>query len=177
MARKKVEPTETIHIQNLEEANNVLAQIAECQRQIDRNDTEMNGVIDNIKASAKKVNAPMVEQIRVMENGLAIFAEYQKPVLFKSKKSVELTFGVIGFRKSSKLMLKSKTTWGDVLAKLKTFKFTDDIRTKEDVDKEKVKKWPKERMDLVGVRLVEANLFFYETKVESSTDEVSVSEG
>jgi phage host-nuclease inhibitor protein Gam len=62
---------------------------------------------------------------------LGAFAEYNKAELFKDKKSVQLTFGIFGYRKSTSISVKITTL--ELLKKLKLAKY---ILVREDPSKE-----------------------------------------
>lgn len=59
--------------------------------------------IDRVKLHAATETEPYRQEIAGMEQALIKYAEYHKPDLFAKKKSLELCFGVIGYRASTKL--------------------------------------------------------------------------
>ena len=107
-----------------------------------------------------------------MEAGLIAYSQFNKLELFRVKRSVELDYGRIGFRKSTELKPKSKITWEMVLQRLKDLAFIEAVRTKESVDKEELQKWPDERLDMVGVRRITKDQFWYETDEEKIAETV-----
>ncbi len=159
MARSK--PKANI-IQDMAQADEVLARIGMLQRSISQIEGQMNASIDKAKAEAKELSAPIKAQIKELETALATFAEFNKADLFTKKRSMELDFGIFGFRKSSKLKTKTKWKWDMVLEKIKEYGFLKAIRLKEDVNKDELRTWPRERLDSVGVELQETDEFYYE---------------
>lgn len=160
MARSK--PDSIKPISDLSQANAALAEIAEIKRELSAIEVDMNEAIDRLKAQAEAQAAPLQAKIKVLEGGLQAFAEYNKKSLFTDKRSKELDYGTIGYRKSSQIKPKAKTTWEMVLGRLKDLKFLSAIRTRDEVAKEELATWPNERLDLVGARRVEKDQFWYE---------------
>ncbi|CAM1378246.1 host-nuclease inhibitor Gam family protein [Fretibacterium fastidiosum] len=144
MAREK--PKQIIApIRDLTEADNALAEIAEIDRAVAAANQQLNEDIDALKKNTQDEIAPLLE-----------------------RKSRDLGFGTIGFRKSTSLATLKKicSTWKEVLGKLKEYGFRDAIRVKEEPDKEAMSEWPKERLELVGVQRVEKDEFYYEISQE-----------
>lgn len=149
-------------VASLADANQALADIGALKRQITLIEAEMNTAIDQAKAAAEAAAGPLKLKIAAIDTGLQAYAEQNKKALFKDRRSHELDYGTIGFRKSSQIKPKTKTTWAMVLGRLKEMKFANAIRTKEEVNKEEMATWPAERLDLVGARRVDKDQFWYE---------------
>lgn len=164
MARTK--PTNLYPVKDRIQANQVLAEIGQLKRQIAAINAALNDDIDRAKAEAEQKIAPLSSRMDAMENGLLAFAEYNKDELFPKQRSLDLVYGVIGYRRSKELGTMPKITWKQVLGKLKELGLSAGIRTKEDVDKEHLRTWPEERLALVGCRNVEKDSFWYEVKEE-----------
>ena len=159
MARKKPKPI--LHVKDLKHANAVLAEIAGVLRELRTIETEMQEKIDQIKAEAEQKAAGLKVRLKALEDGLTAFSEYNKEELFKKKKSVELTYGVLGYRKSTSISVKR-----DTLSLLKEHGFTEAIKIKESVDKDVLHTWPDERLAIVNARRVVKDKFWYEIKQE-----------
>lgn len=168
MARSK--PKNIRPVKNLAEANQALAEIGELKRRITLIETGMNAAIDAARAAAELEASPLQTEIARIEAGLAAFGEFEKGDLFKEKRSYELDFGAIGFRKSSQIKPKARHTWAMVLGLLKEMKFPAAIRTKEEVNKDELATWPAERLDLVGARRVPQDVFWYEVNADRIAD-------
>lgn len=167
---KRAKPQQLIApIGSLEDADKALAEIAEIDRIIEAANSRMNEDIDSLKKETQEIIAPHVERKDALGAGLYNFAELHKIDLFAKKKSRELDFGTIGYRKTSalELMKKISTSWKVVLERIKENKLLEAIRIKEEVDKETMSKWPSERLELVGVKREEKDEFYYETKQEA----------
>jgi phage host-nuclease inhibitor protein Gam len=164
MPRRK--PKAIPAIADLNQAGNALAELARLDRDLKAIESDLNEGVDQLKAEAKAKAEPLAARRKELETGLATFAEANKAELFKRPKSRELTFGTIGFRKSTKLLTLPKLTLATVLEKLKSYKFTEAIRKKESVDKDAMRDWPDERLELVGMRRKKEDEFFIELKAE-----------
>lgn len=149
-------------IQSLEDADATLARIAAHRRQIALVELGAAEEIEAVKLRAAEECEPARQQVAALEQGLIRWADYNKPDLFTRKKSLELTFGVVGYRASTKLKTLSKWTWERVISALKTAGLTECIRVKEEADKDVLKGLAPDRLAAVGVRAVQEDTFFYE---------------
>lgn len=168
MARRK--PKNLYPIKNLEHANLALAEIKELKRSLEKIEHDLNDKIDNAKAEAEAKAAPLKTRMEALENGLLAFAEFNKQEIFKGRRSIELMHGALGYRKSTEIKPKPKYTWKMVLGKIKDLGLTDAIRIKESVNKDTLRQWPNERLNLIGARRIEKDTFWYETKEEDLDD-------
>lgn len=148
---------------SLEEADATLAEIAAQRRQISLINLGAAEEIERIKLRAAAECEPAMQRIAALEQALLRFADYRKPDLFTKKKSLELTFGIIGYRASTKLKTLSKWTWERVLETLKTTEGgAHCIRIKAEIDKEALKGLAPEKLAEVGVKAVVEDAFYYE---------------
>ncbi len=164
MSRRK---PDVLVIGDVAGADAALAELGEIERALGGVENDMNEAIDTAKAVAEGTAAPLKERRKILESALGVFGESRKGELFKDKKSLELQFGVLGFRKSTKVLTQSKTTLAMVLERLKEFGFQDAITTKESVNKETLRGWPEERLATVGMRRVVSDDFYLELKQEA----------
>ena len=162
MSRKK--PQNLYPVKDLTEANTVLADIGALKRQIEQINATLADDVDLLKADAEARIAPLAARMSLLENGLLAFAEYNKGDLFAGRRSRELTFGTLGYRRSNEIAAKPKHTMAMVLGRLEELGFDEAIRIRKSVDKETMRTWPDERLDLVGARRVEKDSFWYELK-------------
>lgn len=160
MARAKTKLA--VAVATLANAQAALEEIASLQRQVKALEVEVNEEIARLKARAEEQSRPWRERIEALERGLKAWAEGQKENLFAERRSVELTHGRVGFRRSTVLRTRRGTTWADVLGRLKELGRTDGIRVREDVDKEAVKAWPESELEPLGLTRHERDVFWYE---------------
>jgi phage host-nuclease inhibitor protein Gam len=167
MAKREKPQTAIAPIRDLTDADRALREIAEIDRAVEAANHALNEEIDHLKQETQEAIGPLLERKEMLGAGLANFAELSKE-MFKDKKSRELDFGTIGYRKSSSLAVIKKicSTWKEVLGMLRQYDFREAIRVKEEPDKEVMAEWPKERLELVGVQRVEKDEFYYEVKQE-----------
>jgi phage host-nuclease inhibitor protein Gam len=168
----RVKPTSTAPLlKNLDDVDEALAEIAGHKRVLGSIEASMNDEIDEIKRRAASEAEPIRQEIARMEDAVTRYAAYHKPELFAKKKSLDLTFGVIGYRASSKLRLLSKVTWEAVLQNLRDFDLREFIRVKEEPDKEALKGLPPERLKELGCKVVQEDTFFYELSEQALAPE------
>lgn len=159
----RVKPQNLQPVRNVEEANEAVREIGEIKRIIAGIEGRMNDDIALIKARAAEDAATYRSRMEALENGIYAFSELKKDELFSDKqRSVKLDFGTLGYRRSYEIGTKKGFTWKTVLSKLREFAFTDAIRTKEEPDKDVMRGWPKERLELVGCEKKEKDSFWYE---------------
>ncbi|GAB0056741.1 hypothetical protein SIID45300_01052 [Candidatus Magnetaquicoccaceae bacterium FCR-1] len=151
-------------VRDLDHANQILGEIAGIKRSIKDAEIALNAEIDAAKTRTEALVGPLKKRLAEMESGVAFFATHNKDALFRGKRSLELLFGVLGFRRSTEL--KPKKSWANVLEKLNQLAFKNAIRVKQEPDKEVLSQWSDEALVLVDVARVEKDLFYYETKQE-----------
>ena len=167
MARTK--PNPAFVVADLDAADRALARLAELRRGVDAENLRLNATVDKLKAHVAEVTAAPLAEAAAIEAALATFAETKKDTLFGKLRSQTLTFGVIGFRRSTEVKPRPKNTWGGVLERIKSLvtgadadPFRAAIRVKEDVNRDVLKDWPEERLETVGARIVTKDTFYYE---------------
>ncbi|PKN07601.1 MAG: hypothetical protein CVU73_12720 [Deltaproteobacteria bacterium HGW-Deltaproteobacteria-8] len=154
-------------INDLAQADEALRQLAEIAREQAAIESGLNEQIDSLKAAAKLQQEPLVAARKRLEDALGTFGLTRKDELFSERKrSVELNFGVIGFRKATSLRTLAKTTWAMVLKRIQDLGFTEGLRTKVEVDKDALRGWPDNRLETIGVRREAADEFYLELKQE-----------
>lgn len=167
MAGKRVKPTVNVEpIKDLTQVNAALGELASLGRKLNEIENEMNEDIDRLRKVAEVKAAPHVHRIEALEAGLKAYADFNAD-LFAERKSMDLPFGIFGFRMSKGIRLLGKASWKEVLGLCKQYAFTEAIRFKEELDKEAMEKWPEERLTLVRAQRSTKNEFFYELKQEA----------
>jgi phage host-nuclease inhibitor protein Gam len=163
MASKKI-PLKQIN--DLDEADQILARMGEAQREIALIETALNEAIDQLKTEAQLKSQEFREVLGLEEERLKYFSQDNRK-LFEDRQSRELAHGVIGFRKSTSLSLAAKgDTWEEVAARLEEGKHKEAVRIKKEVDKDILKKWPEDRIRSFGLKLKESEKFFVEVVQE-----------
>ena len=103
-------------IESLDDVNMALKDIGLAQKELDAIDAKANAETAKIKEKALKDGESLRTKITESASKIQSYAEYNKDELFKDAKSIELSFGKIGYRKSTKISVKKTTL--DMLKKL-----------------------------------------------------------
>jgi len=149
-----------------------------CVGEIARLAIERDALLCEMDARLQAVRVDYAEQIDTlngdMEAELSMAREWAEanPAEFGSAKSIEFTHAVAGYRTG---MPKLKTikgyTWDRVLEKLATMRLTEYIRTKAEVDKERIltdREALAEKLPLMGVQVAQDETFFVQPKREDA---------
>ncbi len=132
----------------------------------------MQQKIDAAKAEAAEQCKAHIERKAHIEAQIAGFADGHRDEL-GDKKSKALYFGVIGYRKSSKIILpRAGAKLAEIIIRLRARGMHDCIVTKpESIDKDALKKYSEQEIADVGARLDTKDAFWYEvdkTKVDKT---------
>jgi len=161
---KRVKPQNLVKLSNLSEIDDALFEIAQLRTKLKLIDAEAEEQINKIKERAAKQAESIKNRIEQLANGIFAYAEYNKDELFEKKKTIELNFGFIGYRKSTKISVK-KTT----VEKLKEMGMLEHIIVKESPNKETLAQLPDEILKQVDAKRVVEDNFWYEVKEEEIT--------
>jgi len=149
-------------IETLDQANLVLKEIGLLEKELESIDGDAHKQIAEIKEAAAKAGQVIRRRIADDSALLGAYAEYNRADLFKDKKSVQLSFGSFGYRKSTSISVK-KTT----LELLKKLNLTKYIRIKEEADKDAMAALDDETLAQVdAVRKVKDDFFCEADKEE-----------
>lgn len=159
MARKRMSATT---LESWSDVDACLKAIAEVDRELAILETAQQEQIDAIKAATKTEAEPLQSKKAGLELAIQQYAEANRGEFIKAK-TKELTFGSVGFRLSTRIVIKNL---GNTLQALKDFGLTGCIRIKEECDKEAMKNLPIETIHAVGAALKQEDAFGYEVKRE-----------
>jgi phage host-nuclease inhibitor protein Gam len=149
-------------IKTLDEANMVLKEIGILEKELDGIDADAHKQIAEIKSDAAKQGEGIRKRIADNSALLGAYAEYNKADLFKDRKSVQLSFGSFGYRKSTSISIKKTTL--ELLKKLKLDRY---IMVKEEPSKEAMADLDDETLHQVdAVRKVKDDFFCEADKEE-----------
>ncbi|MDR2504179.1 MAG: host-nuclease inhibitor Gam family protein [Deltaproteobacteria bacterium] len=157
-------------VADLARAESALQELAALERQTGLIEAGLNEGIDGMKETAKAEAAPLEERKKAITDALAVFLKMNRTSILKDKKSLELAFGVMGFRASSSICQIKGVSHEMTLQRMKDAGLPEGIRIKEELDKDAVRGWPAERLALVGLNRVEKDQFFVELKEEKLGD-------
>lgn len=163
---QRIKPNPKV-VEDRQQAELALAEIAALDRDLSNIETEMQERIDTAKAEASQKSLALVTRRKELADAIAVFAKLNRQELFAKAKSLDLGFGVIGFRLSTKISQLRGVTVEMTLEKLRQYGLADGIRIKEELNKETALGWPDERLELVGLRRQQADTFFIEVKKDA----------
>lgn len=168
MSRIKPDP----HVvEDRAQAECALAEIAALDRKLDGITTAMQETIDLAKAKASQEANPLLARRKELADAVAVFAKLNRQTLFAKAKSVDLGFGTIGFRASTRIVQIRGVTAEMTLERLHQYNLADGIRTKEEINKDAALGWPDERLELVGMRKQQLDVFYIEIKKDTLPQE------
>ncbi len=166
MARKRLSGTQ---FENWNDVDHALKRIGELDRHLGWIEATSNEKIDAIKAASKEDAAPLAAEKQGLEAAMKEYCEANRGE-FAKVKTRDLIFGSVGFRLSTKVVIKRVA---DTLQALKDFGLTQCIRFKEEADKEAMKALDSETLASVGATLKTENAFGYEVKLGLELEEVA----
>ena len=154
-------------INNLDDANLVLKEIGLLEREIEVIDAGAHKRVAEIKSEAAAQGKPIRKKITELSSLLGAYAEYNRAELFKDRKSVDLSFGLFGYRKSTSIRVR-KTT----VELIKKLKLKGCIRIKEEPDKEALAALPDDQLAQVDAVRTVKDVFFAEANHEEVNKEL-----
>lgn len=173
MTRRKIE---VALLENWEEVDRTLKELAEIEREEDIINLAMIEKIEGAKDEAADETAPLELRHKQLSSALEQFATHHKEEFEKAPRSRTLTFGKIGFRRSTGMFATvAKWSWKQVLEKLQELGKRKYIRIKEEVNKEaletdyRAQKITDSALEVMGLKWTVKDEFFYELPEEIPT--------
>lgn len=139
-----------------------LAEMAALDRKLSAIENEMRESIDAAKSKAAQLAGPLLARRKELADAVAVFAKMNRQELFAKSKSLDMGFGVIGFRASTRIVQVRGVTSEMTLERLHQYNMADGIRVKEEINKDAALGWPDERLELVGLKRQQTDTFFIE---------------
>lgn len=159
MARIKPDP----HIvTDRAQCEGALAEMAALDRKLSAIENEMRESIDATKSKAAQLAGSLLARRKELADAVAVFAKMNRQELFAKSKSLDMGFGVIGFRASTRIVQVRGVTSEMTLERLHQYNMADGIRVKEEINKDAALGWPDERLELVGLKRQQTDTFFIE---------------
>lgn len=139
-----------------------------CKLQLDREarvterDRLLNEIREKHDTEIERIGEEISSKLVLCEK----YATTHRETLFGKIKSAASSLGIFGFRIGNPTLklLNRKWKWQDVTATLKATGRLDLIITKEDPDKNGLKKLPEEELATIGLRIDQEETFFIEPK-------------
>ncbi len=139
-------------IKDIQQAEGVLAEMSAIGRKLSLIEGAMNEEIDDAKARAQQEGASLIVRYNELEKAVKAFGTLNKSRLFSEKRSLELAFGTISFRQSTRITLQNRVTEEMVLQALRELGLSEGIRTKEELDRTAMADWPDSKLETVGMK-------------------------
>lgn len=159
MARKRIEGTA---LNSWDEVDACLREIGKIDRELRLLEAMQNEMIDKIKSETKDSAEPLQNKKTGLELAVKDYCEANRGE-FAKVKTKTLTFGSVGFRLTTRIMIKRVA---ETLQALKDLALTQCIRVKEEPDKEAMKNLSDETLAEVGACRRTENVFGYEINQE-----------
>lgn len=165
MKRKRIEQPTPYN--SWDEADEGLRNISDAQRAIERAEHDMQEAIDRAKEAAAAATAPFRQLIAEEEKRLSAYVEANREDMGQ-RKSKELNYGTVGYRKSTKVILpRGAAKVAEIIEKLRSLKMGDCVvQPAAKIDKEALKKYPPNDVIAAGAGLDVQDIFWYEVKRE-----------
>lgn len=168
--KKKEIPMKNYKIETLDDANNILYQIALAQIELDKIDIEAEEKIKLIQKQSEQAGKHYRDEIQKLEELLLQYAENHKEILEETNKrrSQKLTFGIFGFRKSSRIEIENEAKTIELIEitkhKLAHQLGLDSAIVREPkIKKTVLQKFDDETLKRFGILRIYEDTFFYET--------------
>lgn len=142
-----------------------LKEIAEIDVELSKIEAEMNLQIQDVKLAMDMKAQPLKDRKEKLANDIKDFAENNRNEFMDFKTKI-LTFGKVGFRQSTSVVV-SKVN--QVIEALKKKAMLDCITVKESVNKEVLRTYPDEVIASVGARKKVEDVFWLEPDYEKLT--------
>lgn len=148
MARKKLhrEPV----LKDWAEVNDALRSIHEYEHALTEMGVDMSRRIDAVKAEYTKSAEPLQKRVKQLETDVQEYVEAHREDM--AGKSRQLTFGRVGFRQSTRLILANAKV-PQAIATLLAMGRRELVKTEQKLDKEALKQQPEEVLEAVGAYL------------------------
>ncbi len=167
MAKIKPDP---MVVADRAQAEGALAEMAALDRKIGVIEAAMQESIDLAKAQASQQANPLIARRKELADAVAVYAKLNRQELFAKAKSLDMGFGIIGFRASTRIAQIRGVTAEMTLEKLRQYNLADGIRIKEEINKDAALGWPDERLELVGLKRQTLDTFYIEIKKDAVPD-------
>lgn len=156
-----------IPIASWQEADDLVRKAGDIQLDLNKHQRSAKMKIDRVKENLAAETAPLQEHLDHIVRSLEAFCDHHQED-FGKKRSRHLAFGIVGWRKSSKIRTK-KTTLQKILDVFGR-SASSYIRTKQEPDKEALAKLDDEQLKKVDAKREVTDDFFVEPDIPETAD-------
>lgn len=139
-------------IKDVAQAEGALAEMSALSRRLSLIEGAMNEEIDAAKGRAQEESGPLFTRYTELEKAVKAFGTLNKSRLFAERRSLDLAFGTISFRQSTRIALQHRVTPDMALEKLREFGMAEGIRVREELDRAAMADWPDSKLEMVGLK-------------------------
>ena len=157
---------EKLTIKNMSQAEGALAEMSAISRKLSLIEGTMNEEIDSAKARAQQEGAPLIARYNELEKAVKAYGTLNKSRLFSGRRSLELAFGTISFRQSTRITLQHRVTEEMALQALRELGLPEGIRVKEELDRTAMADWPDSKLETVGMKRRTVDTISVDVKAE-----------
>lgn len=168
MARVKKQ-AEVIAIADWPQADNLLKAIGDMQLDITAAEKKAKAEIDAAKERLANEAEPRKAAIDTYIRSLEAFAAAHQDD-FGGARSRKLNFGILGWRKSTAIIIKKKAATIQKIKEIFRAKASAFLRIKEEPDKESMAKLTDEQLKVVGARRENTDVFFVEPAIPAAAE-------
>lgn len=158
MAKKKARPV----FQSWEEVNQAMGDLIEIDQHVFQIEATMNNHINVLKKEAELKANPLLARKAELEANIQAFTEHHIDE-FKDSKTKSLTFGEVGFRRTTSIVTRNVKA---IIEALKQNRMLDCIKTAESIDKDKLGQYDDEALLKVGAKRKAEDRFFCKPNIE-----------
>ena len=158
---------EKLTIKDVPQVEGALAEMSAISRKLSLIEGAMNEEIDSAKARAQQESASLIARYNELEKAVKAFGTLNKSRLFFEKRSLELAFGTISFRQSTRITLQRRVTEEMALQALRELGLSEGIRVKEELDRTAMSDWPDSKLETVGMKRRTVDTISVEVKSEA----------
>ena len=153
---------ETSNLKDWNEVNESLGTIRTNTILIKRAEALMNDQITEIKKAYEEKVSPLADENKDLEKQIELFTKSHIHE-FTDKKTRELTYGRVGFRKVSEIVTRNIKA---IIGACRQHGMDDCIRISEKLDKEALEKYNDAALEAVGAHRKESEKYFYDIDLE-----------
>lgn len=164
MARRRI--AQVSALTSWADVDKALREIAEEEIALEDIEAELTRQINGAKAVAQVQAKPHADRVAKLERDIQEFADAHREAL-GSRKTVELDFGRVGYRQSTRITLpRDKAQLAEIIRRLRARKMTDCIAVTETVNKDRLRQYGKDKATAVGAGWRQTDEFWLEAARE-----------
>ena len=159
----RIKPAATI-IRSLDQADGALHQVGSLDHQLQQEQADLAQQIEDLKKALIERQEPLIARREKLLEALEAYATHEKDELFPDgeKRSIDLPFGTLGWRRSTEISITRKCT----VEHLEGLGLASCVNVKKTVSKGELGKLEDTQLQAAGAKRVEKDGFFVELNRE-----------